>query len=423
MSKIDVVLGSFYGDEGKGKIIDYLASDADVALRATGGNNAGHTIKVGDKKFAFHLIPSGILNQGTIAIIGNGVVVDPKVLISEINNLKENGIDTSNLKVSTKSHVIFPYHITMDCLLEDSRGEGKIGTTKRGIGPCYQDKFERCGIRIEDLYDKELLYKKLEYNVNFKNKLFELYGYKKIDLDSLYLEYLEYAEEIKPYVCDTVNLIHELMENDKKIVCEGAQATLLDIDHGSYPFVTSSNPTIGGIISGSGIGANNLGEIIGVLKTYSSRVGEGPYVTEQINEVGDTIRELGHEYGTTTKRPRRCGWLDLPALKYAVKLNGINALAVNHLDTILKLDEIKLCVGYNLDGKIIDNFTTDENICKKLDPVYETFKGGNSNLENVSCYEDLPDNAKEYIERIEEFTKVKVKYIGTGPGRSEMIVK
>lgn len=422
MSKVDVVLGSFYGDEGKGKIIDYLAKDADVALRATGGNNAGHTIKVDGAKYAFHLIPSGILNDGTIAIIGNGVVVDPKVLIEEINSLKENGKSADNLRISTKAHVIFPYHIGMDTLLEKTRGENKIGTTNRGIGPCYQDKFERCGIRIEDLYREEF-YDKLKYNIDYKNKIFELYGMDKYDLDKIYNEYLKYAEAIKPYICDTISLIHECLDNDKKIVCEGAQAALLDIDFGSYPFVTSSNPTIGGILSGSGIGASQLGEVVGVLKAYSSRVGEGPYITEQKNEIGDTIRKLGHEYGTTTKRPRRCGWLDLPALKYAAQINGLTALAVNHLDTIGKLDEIKLCIGYNYKGEIIDTFTTNEDICKKLVPIYETFEGNFGDISKYKDYDELPAKAKKYIDSIEDFTKVKVKYIGVGPGREEMIVR
>lgn len=422
MSKVDVVLGTFYGDEGKGKIIDYISGNADIALRATGGNNAGHTIKVGNKKFAFHLIPSGILNGGTIAVIGNGVVIDPKVLLEEINNLKENGIDPSNLRISTKSHIIFPYHIAMDKLLEETRGENKIGTTNRGIGPCYQDKFERCGIRVEDLY-KEDFYEKLKYNVDYKNKILKLYGYEEFNVDDIYKTYIEYAKEMEEYVYDTTKLIHEALENDKKIVCEGAQATLLDIDFGSYPFVTSSNPTIGGIISGSGIGANNIGEVIGVLKAYSSRVGEGPYITEENNEIGDMIRELGHEYGTTTKRPRRCGWLDLPALRYACQINGITSLAVNHLDTIGKMEEINLCVGYKYKGAIIKDFTTNEDIVNDLIPVYKTFKGNFGDISNIKEYNDLPDNAKEYIETIENETKVKVKYLGVGPGRNQMIVR
>ena len=327
-SKVDVVLGTFYGDEGKGKIIDYLGSNADIAVRCSGGNNAGHTIEVDGIKFAFHLIPSGILNKGTIAVIGNGVVVDPKVLIEEMENLKEHGYSANNLRISDKAHIILPYHVEMDKLLEENRGSNKIGTTARGIGPAYCDKYERCGIRAEDLIS-DRFEELLTININNKNKIFEMYGHETVDLEKTLADYKEYAKILKPYITDTVTLIHNALDEGKKVICEGAQATLLDIDFGSYPFVTSSNPSIGGVCTGSGVGARDIGEVYGVLKAYSSRVGAGPYVTEQNNEIGDTIRELGHEYGTTTKRPRRCGWLDLVALKYAVRLNGITGLAVN----------------------------------------------------------------------------------------------
>ena len=422
MSKVDVVLGTFYGDEGKGKIIDYLGGKCDVAIRSTGGNNAGHSIEVDNEKYVFHLIPSGILNKGTIAIIGNGVVIDPKVLISEINNLKEKGKDVSKLRISTKAHVIFPYHIEMDKMLEENRGKNKIGTTARGIGPCYCDKYERCGIRIEDLYSDNF-YDKLKVNVDAKNKLFKLNNYPLMNCEEIYKEYKKYAKVLKKYVCDTTNLIQDLIKKNKKIIVEGAQATLLDIDFGSYPYVTSSNPTIGGIISGSGINAHQIGEVYGVMKAYSSRVGEGPYVTELKNETGDLIRELGHEYGATTKRPRRCGYLDLVALRYAVLVNGITALCMNHLDTIGKLKEFKLCVAYKNDDKVTEEFTTNEKILNNVTPVYETFKGDFSDISKVRKYEDLPENAKKYIERIEEYVKVPIKFIGVGAGREEMIVR
>ena len=340
MKNVDVVLGTFYGDEGKGKIIDYLSTKADYTVRCTGGNNAGHTINVNGKKYAFHLIPSGILNKNTKAIIGNGVVIDPKVLIEEINNLEDEGISTSNLYISDKAHIIMPYHIKMDELQEELRNN-KIGTTKRGIGPAYCDKFERCGIRVMDFISDRFATIARE-NIERKNEIFKLYGKETLNADKIIAEYIELSKKLKPYVTDTVYMIHKAIEQDKKIVCEGAQATLLDIDFGSYPFVTSSNPSIGGICTGSGIGAKYIGNVYGVLKGYSSRVGEGPYITEQVNEIGDLIRELGHEYGTTTKRPRRCGWLDAVALKYAVILNGITALAINHVDTIGKMDKIKL---------------------------------------------------------------------------------
>ena len=421
-SKVDVVLGTFYGDEGKGKIIDYLGSNADIAVRCSGGNNAGHTIEVDGIQFAFHLIPSGILNKGTIAVIGNGVVVDPKVLIEEMENLKEHGYSADNLRISDKAHIILPYHVEMDKLLEENRGSNKIGTTARGIGPAYCDKYERCGIRAEDLIS-DRFEELLTININNKNKIFEMYGHETVDLEKTLADYKEYAKILKPYITDTVTLIHNALDEGKKVICEGAQATLLDIDFGSYPFVTSSNPSIGGVCTGSGVGARDIGEVYGVLKAYSSRVGAGPYVTEQNNEIGDTIRELGHEYGTTTKRPRRCGWLDLVALKYAVRLNGITGLAVNHVDTIGKLDNIKLCVAYNCNGKETTDFSTNVDFLNNSYAVYEDFDGNFGDISNCKSFEELPDNAKKYLRRIEEFTGVPVKFIGTGAGREDMIVR
>lgn len=421
-SKVDVVLGTFYGDEGKGKIIDYLGSNADIAVRCSGGNNAGHTIEVDGIKFAFHLIPSGILNKGTIAVIGNGVVVDPKVLIEEMENLKEHGYSADNLRISDKAHIILPYHVEMDKLLEENRGSNKIGTTARGIGPAYCDKYERCGIRAEDLIS-DRFEELLTININNKNKIFEMYGHETVDLEKTLADYKEYAKILKPYITDTVTLIHNALDEGKKVICEGAQATLLDIDFGSYPFVTSSNPSIGGVCTGSGVGARDIGEVYGVLKAYSSRVGAGPYVTEQNNEIGNTIRELGHEYGTTTKRPRRCGWLDLVALKYAVRLNGITGLAVNHVDTIGKLDNIKLCVAYNCNGKETTDFSTNVDFLNNSYAVYEDFDGNFGDISNCKSFEELPDNAKKYLRRIEEFTGVPVKFIGTGAGREDMIVR
>lgn len=420
MNKVNVVLGSFYGDEGKGKIIDYLSQESDVSVRCTGGNNAGHSIEIDGKKFAFHLIPSGILNKNTVAVIGNGVVVDPKVLIEEMENIKENGYSVENLKISDKAHVIFPYHVEMDKLQEELR-ENKIGTTSRGIGPVYCDKYERCGIRMGDLVNKKFE-KQLRKNIENKNKIFEVYGHKTINADEVVEQYNQYADTLRKYVVDTVDLLHNALEEDKKILCEGAQATLLDIDFGSYPYVTSSSPSIGGICTGTGIGAKYIGEVYGVLKAYSSKVGEGPYLTEQDNEIGNTIRELGHEYGTTTKRPRRCGWLDLVALRYAVMVNGITGLAINHVDTIGKLDKIKLCVGYKKDGKVSMQFSTDIDYISECEPVYEEFEGNFGDISNIKNREDLPENAKKYLNRIEEIVKVSIKFIGTGAGRDSMIV-
>lgn len=422
MKNVNVVLGAFYGDEGKGKIIDYLSSDAKYAVRFSGGNNAGHTIVVDGVKFAFHLIPSGILNKGTKAILGNGVVIDPKVLLEEIKNLKDNGYPVNNLYISEKAHLILPYHIELDEALESLRGNNKIGTTKRGIGPCYCDKFERSGIRMEDFISKRFK-ELLKINIKNKNLILKAYGYKKLNFKEVYNEYKEYAKELKKYVCDTTTMLHKAIRKGENILCEGAQATLLDIDFGSYPFVTSSNPTIGGVSTGTGIGSRFINEVYGVIKAYSSRVGEGPYVTEDLGEDGNTIRELGHEYGTTTKRPRRCGWLDIVALNYAVMLNGLTGLAINHLDTIGKLDKIKLCVAYNYKGKNVTDFSTNIDFLTNSTPVYEEFEGNFGDISNCKTFEELPEKAKKYINRIEELTNTKVKFIGTGAERENIIVR
>lgn len=419
---VDVVLGAFYGDEGKGKIIDYLSKESKYAVRFSGGNNAGHTIEVDGKKFAFHLIPSGILNKNVKAILGNGVVIDPKVLIDEINNLKDNGYKVDNLYISDKAHLILPYHIELDGLLEERRKENKIGTTKRGIGPAYCDKYERCGIRMEDFISKDFK-SKLKENIENKNIILKAYGSKELDFEKVYKEYSEYAKVLKKYICDTTTMLHKAVKNNEKILCEGAQATLLDIDFGSYPFVTSSNPTIGGVSTGTGIGARYINEVYGVIKAYSSRVGEGPYVTELKDEVGDKIRELGHEYGTTTNRPRRCGWLDIVALNYAIMLNGLTGIAMNHLDTVGKLDKIKLCVAYEYKGKREEYFSTNKDFLENSKPIYEEFEGNFGDISKCKKYEDLPSQAKRYIERIEELTNTKVKFIGVGPGREEIIIR
>ena len=418
---VDVVLGAFYGDEGKGKVIDYLSKDADYSVRFSGGNNAGHSIEVDGKKFAFHLIPSGILNKNTKAILGNGVVINPQVLLEEIENLKKNGYDCSNLYISDKAHVIFPYHIALDNMQEELRGVRKIGTTGRGIGPVYEDKFQRSGIRMEDLISEKFP-ELLKENMEIKNKILNAFGYRSISYDEVLKEYQEYAKKLKPYICDTTKMLHQAIEDNEYIVCEGAQATLLDIDFGTYPYVTSSNPTIGGVSTGSGIGSKYIDNVYGVIKAYSSRVGEGPYVTELFDETGDKIRELGHEYGTTTGRPRRCGWLDLVALNYAIRLNGITGLAMNHLDTVGKLEEIKLCYGYDIDGKEERYFSSNLEELKKAKPIYSTFEG-NFDIRGCKEYDELPDNAKEYVEAVEDSTNTPVEFIGTGPGREDVIVR
>ncbi len=422
MANVAVVLGLNYGDEGKGKVSTFLASKSDIALRCTGGNNAGHTVEFKGDKIVFHLIPSGILNENTEAVIGNGVVIDPKVLFEEIQVLQEHNIDLNKLHISTRAHLIFPYHIQEDKLFEDLKEDDKVGTTARGIGPCYMDKADRIGLRVIDMYNPTFE-KKLRRNIKNKNKIFALYNYPILDEEEIVKQYLTYRDMMKPYVIDTVAYLHKALEENKNIVCEGAQATGLDMDLGDYPMVTSSNPTIGGIQTGSGIGARYLNEVYGVCKAYASRVGEGPFITEQNNEIGDTIRELGHEYGATTKRPRRCGWMDLVALKYAVNVNGVTALALNHLDTIGKLGKAKLCVGYQLDGKVYDEYSDDiigrEN---EVVPVYEEFDT-NFAIEKEISYNNLPIDAKRYIERIEKHLGVPVKFIGTGPDNEDTIIR
>ena len=428
MSKVDVVIGCFYGDEGKGKVIDYLAIDADVAIRATGGDNAGHTIKANGVKYAMHLIPSGLLSGHTTGVIGNGVVLNPEVLLTEINNLKDHGYDVDKyLKISEKAQVIFPYHRMLDLALEKARKKGKIGTTGKGIGPAYCDKYERSGIRMEDLYADNFK-EKLEAMTESRLALLKFYDPEtdfdtQLNFQDLYATYTEYAKQLEPYVCDTVTLVHKAVEEGKKVIVEGAQATLLDIDFGSYPYVTSSNPTIGGVLAGSSLSASDIGEVYGVIKAYSSRVGEGPYVTELLDEVGDTIRELGHEYGTTTGRPRRCGWLDLVALKYAKRVNGLTALNVNHMDTIGHFDKIKVCVAYDVNGVETQDFTTNLKVLNNAKPVYAELDGGWGPIADCKTYEELPENAQKYIKFIEDYIGIPVKFIGTGADREAMIVR
>lgn len=428
MSKADVVIGCFYGDEGKGKVIDYLAADADIAVRATGGDNAGHTIKVDGVKYAMHLIPSGILSGHTTGIIGNGVVLNPEVLLKEIDNLTEHGYDVEHyLKISDKTHVILPYHSMLDVALEKVR-TSKIGTTGKGIGPSYCDKFERSGLRMEDFYSASFR-DKLKELVESRKALLKFYDPDNRDIDkvldfgTIYETYSSYGQRLRPFVCDTITLLHKALEQNKKVIVEGAQATLLDIDFGSYPYVTSSNPTVGGILTGTGLSASDIGNVYGIIKAYSSRVGEGPYVTELLDATGDRIRELGHEYGTTTGRPRRCGWLDLVTLKYAKRVNGLTALSVNHLDTIGKFDQIRVCVAYDCGGHVTEDFSTNLEFLNRAKPVYKEFPGNFGDISRCTSFEELPDNAKAYIGFIEEYMGIPVKFIGTGADREEMLVR
>jgi adenylosuccinate synthase len=418
-----VVIGTQWGDEGKGKYIDMLAKSSDIVVRFSGGNNAGHTIVANDVKYSLHLIPSGILHEDKTCIIGNGVVVDPKVLLSEMKDLNDKGVSTDKLLISDRAHVIMPYHKLLDELQEKFRGANSIGTTKRGIGPCYSDKTERSGIRMCDLIDEDIFIQKVKENLEIKNLIIEkVYEGEKLNEDEIISEYLEYGRRLKKHVCDVNSLLFDAISEKKNILFEGAQATFLDLDFGTYPYVTSSNPIAGGVCTGAGIGPIYIDEIYGVLKAYTSRVGAGPFPTEQDNEIGDTIRELGFEYGTTTKRPRRCGWLDAVMIRYAARVNGLTGLAINHVDTIGKLENIKLCVAYKKDGNIINNFPSSLKELEKCTPVYEEFEGwADTDISNVKTFEDLPANAKKYLKRIEEIVGVEIKLIGVGKEREQTI--
>ncbi len=428
--KVDVVLGTFFGDEGKGKVIDYLTSKNGytVNVRANGGNNAGHTIEVNGKKHVFHLIPSGILNEDTTVIIGNGVVIDPEVLKREIDTLKENGISIDNrLFISDSASIILPYHILKDKAQEVDRANEKIGTTGKGIGPAYADRANRYPLKVSDLVNnyKVFAINAIQVAINDLNykKCFEENNLNEVEVSNLLCSFSkEYSEFLKPYVIDTRSKLYQEIKKGNTILCEGAQATMLDVDHGTYPYVTSSNATIGGILTGTGLSHKNINDVYGVLKAYASRVGEGPFVTEEKGEIGEVIRKLGHEYGATTNRPRRCGWLDLVALKYACQINGINKLAINHLDTIGKLDNFKLCIAYNyLDQKITpQNEQFNIRNYGNYEPIYECFEG-NFSLEKAKDWNSLPKSVKEYINCIEDLTETPITLIGTGPKRENII--
>jgi adenylosuccinate synthase len=422
MSNI-VIVGAQWGDEGKGKIIDILSEEADIIVRFQGGNNAGHTVVIDEEVFIFHLIPSGILHKGKICVIGNGVVVDPRAILEEINMLKSKGIRVDgNLFISNEAHVIFPYHRMLDSLRETKKG--KIGTTKRGIGPCYADKVSRCGIRIQELLDRDILKRKLKLNLDEKNKTFKaLYGFKGFSFDKIYREYLDYGRRIKKYCLDTSILLNEAIKNRKRILFEGAQGTLLDIDHGTYPYVTSSNATAGGACTGTGVGPSKIDKVIGVVKAYTTRVGEGPFPTQFEPELLAQIQKKGREYGATTGRPRRCGWFDALVAKYSVMINGIDELVVTKLDVLDDTKKLRICVGYKYKGRLYRHLPTDMNIFENCTPVYEECDGW---LQNTSCtenFKDLPRNAKLYVKRIEELMGAKVTMISIGSERKQVIMK
>jgi len=419
-----VITGAQWGDEGKGKVIDFLASQSDVVVRGQGGNNAGHTVVVGDKKYALRLIPSGILNPEAINIIGNGVVLDPEGFLTEVEKLEKEGICTKNIRISDRTHLIFPYHKGLDDLAERSRGDNQIGTTKNGIGPCYMDKVERSGIRICDLMDEEVFREKLSHQLKRKNNVIEkIYGGQAFDEDEMIETYLAYAEKLRPYVEDTTVRLYDSVKAGKKVLFEGAQGTLLDIDFGTYPFVTSSHPISGGFAVGTGIGPNMIEEVLGIAKAYTTRVGKGPFVTEQDNETGDSIREAGNEFGTVTGRPRRCGWFDAVMVKYSARINGMTSIALMLLDVLTGIDELKICTGYEIRGEKVEHFPASLKDLADAEPVYETFQGWKEDITGAQSFDDLPENAKKYVDRIEELVEVPVKIVSIGPKRSQTIVR
>ena len=423
--KTVAVVGSQWGDEGKGKVIDFLATQADVVIRGQGGNNAGHTLVVDGKKFALRLIPSGILNPNTINIIGNGIVFDPKGFFEEIEMLESNGISTKNIKISDRAHIVFPYHKELDGLAEEARGDNKIGTTKKGIGPCYMDKTERSGIRVCDLMDKEVFAKKLKLQVDAKNKIVTGVYEKEamFDFDEIYNEFIVYAEKMRPYVDDTSVIVYDAIKANKKVLFEGAQGTLLDLDLGTYPFVTSSHPISGGFAVGAGVGPNMIKDVVGIVKAYTTRVGEGPFVTELFDETGDRIRTQGHEFGTVTGRARRCGWFDAVIVKYAARVNGLTSISFMLLDVLTGFDKIKICTAYKMGDKIVNNFPASLEDLAKCEPVYEELDGWHEDITKVEKFEDLPENAKKYIARIEELIGVNVDLVSVGPNRTQTIIR
>ena len=420
-----VVLGAQWGDEGKGKIVDYLAQKADAVVRYSGGSNAGHTVVVNNVNYKLRLLPSGVLFKDKVNVLGNGVVINPGVVLAEIAGMKEKGISCDNLVISNRAHVVLPYHWRLDELQEEALGDHKIGTTKGGIGPCYMDKIARTGIRICDLMEPDTFAEKLKANLAAKNEILtKIYGAEPFDYDTILNEYLGYAEELRPYVADTGVVLEKIFEAEKNVLFEGAQATFLDIDHGTYPYVTSSNPTAGNAATGSGIGPRYIDHVVGVVKAYTTRVGEGPFITELLDTdgPGHQIRETGHEYGTVTGRPRRCGWLDAFMLRYSARLNSIDYLAITRLDILDHMPKIKMCVGYKIGDEVIDRIPASLKVMAQVEPIYEEFDGWMTDISAVRYYEDLPENAKKYLERLSQVAGVELGIVSVGPNREQTIV-
>jgi adenylosuccinate synthase len=419
-----VIIGAQWGDEGKGKATDLLGSRIDVVVKFNGGNNAGHTVVIGDEKYALHLLPSGILTSGVTPVIANGVVVDIEVLFEELDALIARGVDVSRLKVSTNAHVITQYHRTMDKVTERFLGKRQIGTTGRGIGPTYADKINRVGIRIQDLFDENILRQKVEGALDQKNHmLVKVYNRRAISVDEVVADLLSYAERLRPMVADTSLLLNEALDAGKYVLFEGGQATMLDVDHGTYPFVTSSSSTSGGAATGAGIGPNRIDRVIGIVKAYTTRVGAGPFPTELFDESGEWLRERGFEFGTTTGRPRRTGWYDSPVARYSARINGVTDFVLTKLDTLTGLERIPVCVAYDVDGVRHDEVPASQTDFHHAVPIYQEFPGWKEDITGVRCFEDLPKTAQEYVLALEGLSGARISAIGVGPGREAIVVR
>ncbi|GAK06937.1 LOW QUALITY PROTEIN: adenylosuccinate synthetase [Geomicrobium sp. JCM 19038] len=415
-----VIVGTQWGDEGKGKITDYLSENAEVVARYQGGNNAGHTIKFGGETYKLHLVPSGIFYDDKICVIGNGMVIDPKALVEELTGLQERGIDTSNLRISNRAHVILPYHIKQDIVEEESKGASKIGTTKKGIGPAYMDKAARIGIRIADLLEKTEFESKLSRNLIEKNRLLEkLYETNGFTVEEILEEYFDYGQKLKQYVCDTSVVLNDAIDQGRRVLFEGAQGVMLDIDQGTYPFVTSSNPIAGGVAIGSGVGPSKIQKVVGVSKAYTTRVGDGPFPTELMDEIGDRIRKIGNEYGTTTGDPRRVGWFDSVVVRHARRVSGITDLSLNCLDVLSGLETVKICTAYEYQGERLEEFPASLNVLAECKPVYEEMPGWSEDITGAKSLSDLPENARHYAERVSQLTNIPLSIFSVGPDRTQ----
>lgn len=419
-----VVVGTQWGDEGKGKVVDLLGKHVDMVVRYQGGNNAGHTVVVNGKKTVLHLLPSGILNKDALCVIGPGVVLNPFVLFEEVEALEKEGLHCDHLRISDRTQLLMPYHVRLDELIEARGGKYKVGTTKNGIGPCYSDKYSRIGIRVCDLQDWNVFEEKLKSTLEIKNAEIEkVYGGEPFDYDEMVAQFKVIREKMLPMICDSVSLVNEALENDKVVLFEGAQANMLDINYGTYPFVTSSSPTSAGVLEGAGVPPQSLTRIIGVAKAYSTRVGEGPYITELLGDEGEALRQKGFEFGATTGRPRRCGWLDLPVVKQAVRINGLTDIAMTKIDILTGYDKIPVCVGYELDGKQIDYVPASLEVYGRCKPVWKVFDGWTEDISQIRNYEDLPENCRKYVEFVEEYTKTSVSLVSVSPEREGNIIR